>query len=70
MRWNVRFVPKADLSNRSKTRAIRPAGQRGRVGMPFDRTLVYGKAGGSAGELRSSFAIPAGTTSTTVTCGT
>ncbi len=43
---------------------------RGRVGLAFDRLLVYGTAGGGAGELRSSFAIPAGTTSTTVTYGT
>jgi outer membrane receptor protein involved in Fe transport/opacity protein-like surface antigen len=43
---------------------------RGRVGMAFDRTLVYGTAGGAAGELRSISAIPAGTTNTTVTYGT
>jgi opacity protein-like surface antigen/outer membrane receptor protein involved in Fe transport len=43
---------------------------RGRVGVAFDRTLVYGTAGGAAGELRSIFTIPAGTTSTTVTYGT
>ncbi|HEX4238096.1 MAG TPA: outer membrane beta-barrel protein [Xanthobacteraceae bacterium] len=43
---------------------------RGRVGMAFDRTLVYGTAGGAAGELRSIATIPAGTTSTTVTYGT
>jgi outer membrane receptor protein involved in Fe transport/opacity protein-like surface antigen len=43
---------------------------RGRVGMAFDRTLVYGTAGGAAGELRSIAAIPVGTTSTTVTYGT
>ena len=43
---------------------------RGRVGMAFDRTLVYGTAGGAAGELRSIVNIPAGTTSTTVTYGT
>ena len=43
---------------------------RGRVGMAFDRTLVYGTAGGAAGELRSNFVIPAGTTNTTVTYGT
>jgi outer membrane receptor protein involved in Fe transport/opacity protein-like surface antigen len=43
---------------------------RGRVGMAFDRTLVYGTAGGAAGELRSIVAIPAGTTNTTVTYGT
>ena len=43
---------------------------RGRVGIAFDRTLVYGTAGGAAGELRSIAAIPAGTTSTTVTYGT
>ena len=42
---------------------------RGRVGMAFDRTLVYGTAGGAAGELRSIVAIPAGTTNTTVTYG-
>jgi opacity protein-like surface antigen/outer membrane receptor protein involved in Fe transport len=42
---------------------------RGRVGMAFDRTLVYGTAGGAAGELRSIATIPAGTTSTTVTYG-
>jgi outer membrane receptor protein involved in Fe transport/opacity protein-like surface antigen len=42
---------------------------RGRVGMAFDRTLVYGTAGGAAGELRSIAAIPAGITSTTVTYG-
>jgi outer membrane immunogenic protein len=43
---------------------------RGRFGVAFDRTLVYGTAGGAAGELKSMFAIPAGTTSTTVTDGT
>ena len=43
---------------------------RGRVGMAFDRALVYGTAGGAAGELKSTFGIPAGTTSTTVTYGT
>jgi opacity protein-like surface antigen len=43
---------------------------RGRVGMAFDRTLIYGTAGGAAGELRSIAAIPAGTTNTTVTYGT
>jgi outer membrane receptor protein involved in Fe transport/opacity protein-like surface antigen len=43
---------------------------RGRLGVAFDRTLVYGTAGGAAGELRSSFAIPTGTTSTTETYGT
>jgi opacity protein-like surface antigen/outer membrane receptor protein involved in Fe transport len=43
---------------------------RGRVGMAFDRTLVYGTAGGAAGELRSIATIPVGTTSTTVTYGT
>jgi outer membrane immunogenic protein len=43
---------------------------RGRVGWAFDRTLVYGTAGGAAGELRSITAIPAGTTMTTVTYGT
>jgi opacity protein-like surface antigen len=42
---------------------------RGRVGMAFDRTLIYGTAGGAAGELRSIVAIPAGTTNTTVTHG-
>ena len=42
---------------------------RGRVGMAFDRTLVYGTAGGAAGELRSIVNIPAGTTTTTVTYG-
>jgi opacity protein-like surface antigen/outer membrane receptor protein involved in Fe transport len=42
---------------------------RGRVGMAFDRTLVYGTAGGAAGELRSIVNIPAGTTNTTVTYG-
>src|SRR5262249_52272850 len=43
---------------------------RGRVGWAFDRALVYGTAGGAAGELRSITALPAGTTSTSVTCGT
>src|SRR5262249_18313122 len=43
---------------------------RGRVGMAFDRTLVYGTAGGAAGELRSIVNNPAGTTRTTVTYGT
>ena len=43
---------------------------RGRLGVAFDRLLVYGTAGGAAGELRSSFTIPAGSTSTTVTYGT
>jgi opacity protein-like surface antigen len=43
---------------------------RGRLGVAFDRYLVYGTAGGAAGELRSSFTIPAGSTSTTVTYGT
>jgi outer membrane receptor protein involved in Fe transport/opacity protein-like surface antigen len=43
---------------------------RGRVGWAFDRTLVYGTAGGAAGELRTIAAIPAGTTMTTVTYGT
>jgi hypothetical protein len=38
--------------------------------MAFDRTLVYGTAGGAAGELRSIANIPAGTTDTTVTYGT
>ena len=42
---------------------------RGRVGMAFDRTLVYGTAGGAAGELRSIVNISAGTTNTTVTYG-
>jgi hypothetical protein len=37
--------------------------------MAFDRTLVYGTAGGAAGELRSSANIPAGTIDTTVTYG-
>jgi len=46
------------------------ASLRGRIGMAFDRTLVYGTAGGAAGELRSIANIPAGTTSTTVTYGT
>ena len=43
---------------------------RGRVGMAFNRTLVYGAAGGAAGELRSIAAIPTGTSNTTVTYGT
>jgi outer membrane receptor protein involved in Fe transport/opacity protein-like surface antigen len=43
---------------------------RGRLGMAFDRTLVYGTAGGVAGELRSIANIPAGTTNRTVTYGT
>ena len=43
---------------------------RGRLGVAFDRLLVYGTAGGGAGELRSSFTIPGGATSTTVTYGT
>jgi outer membrane immunogenic protein len=43
---------------------------RGRVGLAFDRLLVYGTAGGAAGELKSSFTVPAGATSTTVTYGT
>ena len=43
---------------------------RGRVGMAFDRTLVYGTAGGAGGELRSIVNIQAGTTNTTVTYGT
>jgi outer membrane immunogenic protein len=43
---------------------------RGRLGVAFDRLLVYATAGGAAGELRSSFAIPAGFTSTSVTYGT
>jgi outer membrane immunogenic protein len=38
--------------------------------MAFDRTLIYATAGGAAGELKSIFTIPAGTTSTTVTYGT
>jgi outer membrane receptor protein involved in Fe transport/opacity protein-like surface antigen len=42
---------------------------RGRVGWAFDRTLLYGTAGAAAGELRSMTAIPAGTTSTSVTYG-
>ena len=43
---------------------------RGRLGVAFDRYLVYGTAGGAAGELRSNSVIPAGTTTTTVTYGT
>jgi outer membrane immunogenic protein len=43
---------------------------RGRLGVAFDRYLIYGTAGGAAGELRSNIAIPAGTTSSTVTYGT
>jgi outer membrane receptor protein involved in Fe transport/opacity protein-like surface antigen len=43
---------------------------RGRVGMAFDRYLVYATAGGAAGELRSIVNIPAGSTNTTVTYGT
>jgi outer membrane immunogenic protein len=43
---------------------------RGRLGVAFDRLLVYGTAGGATGELRSSFTIPGGATSTTVTYGT
>lgn len=43
---------------------------RGRLGLAFDRLLVYGTAGGAAGELRSNFSIPTGTASTTVTYGT
>jgi opacity protein-like surface antigen/outer membrane receptor protein involved in Fe transport len=43
---------------------------RGRLGMAFDRALIYGTAGGAATELRSNFAIPAGSTGTTVTHGT
>lgn len=43
---------------------------RGRVGLAFDRMLLYATAGGAAGELRSIATIPAGTTSTTVTYGT
>ena len=42
---------------------------RGRVGWAFDRTLLYGTAGAAAGELRSITAIPAGTTSTSLTYG-
>ncbi len=42
---------------------------RGRFGFAFDRTLVYGTAGGAAGELRSIATIPAGSASTTVTYG-
>ena len=38
--------------------------------MAFDRLLVYATAGGAGGELRSNFAIPTGSTSTTVTYGT
>ena len=43
---------------------------RGRLGVAFDRLLVYATAGGAAGELRSNFTIPTGPTSTTVTYGT
>ena len=43
---------------------------RGRLGVAFDRFLIYGTAGGAAGELRSNFTIPAGASSTTVTYGT
>lgn len=43
---------------------------RGRLGVAFDRLLIYGTAGGAAGELKSNFTIPAGPTSTTVTYGT
>lgn len=43
---------------------------RGRLGVAFDRLLVYGTAGGAAGALRSSFTIPTGAASTTVTYGT
>jgi outer membrane receptor protein involved in Fe transport/opacity protein-like surface antigen len=43
---------------------------RGRVGIAFDRYLVYATAGGAAGELRSIANVPAGTTNTTVTYGT
>lgn len=43
---------------------------RGRLGVAFDRLLVYGTAGGAAGELRSSFTVPTGSASTTVTYGT
>jgi opacity protein-like surface antigen/outer membrane receptor protein involved in Fe transport len=42
---------------------------RGRLGMAFGPYLIYGTAGGAAVELRSNFAIPAGSTSTTVTHG-
>lgn len=43
---------------------------RGRLGLAFDRFLIYGTAGGAAGELRSNFTVPIGTASTTVTYGT
>ena len=43
---------------------------RGRLGVAFDRLLVYATAGGAAGELKSGFTIPVGPTSTTVTYGT
>jgi outer membrane receptor protein involved in Fe transport/opacity protein-like surface antigen len=43
---------------------------RGRVGIAFDRYLVYATAGGAAGELRSIANVPAATTNTTVTYGT
>jgi opacity protein-like surface antigen/outer membrane receptor protein involved in Fe transport len=43
---------------------------RGRIGVAFDRYMIYGTAGGAAGELRSNIVIPAGTTTTTVTYGT
>jgi outer membrane immunogenic protein len=43
---------------------------RGRVGVAFDRTLIYGTAGGAAGELHSNTTIPVGATTTTVTYGT
>jgi len=44
---------------------------RGRLGVAFDRLLVYGTAGGAAGELRSNFNVAGiGSTSTTRTYGT
>jgi outer membrane immunogenic protein len=43
---------------------------RGRLGVAFDRLLIYGTAGGAAGELRSNFTTAAGATSTTETYGT
>jgi opacity protein-like surface antigen/outer membrane receptor protein involved in Fe transport len=42
---------------------------RGRLGLAFGPYLIYGTAGGAGVELRSNFAIPAGSTSTTVTHG-